>query len=59
MAGPVSIHLISCESAAGNEGATVFPASSSAGLQRSARVYTKLVVWLSDPLLPERVACFG
>lgn len=59
MAGPFSIHLISCKSASGNEGATVFPASGSAGLPRFARVYTKLVVWFSDPLLPERVACFG
>lgn len=49
MAGPVSIHLISCESASGNEGATVFQASSSAGLPKSARVYTKLMAWFSDP----------
>lgn len=49
MAGPVSIHLISCEPATGNEGATVFQASSSAGLPRSARGYTKLMVSFSDP----------
>lgn len=44
----------------GNEGATVFQAGSSAGLLRSARVYTKLMAWFSNPLLPEKAAaCFG
>lgn len=59
VAGPVSIHLISCESASGNEGATVFQASSSAGLPKSARVYTKLMAWLSDPCCLKGLLVFG